>query len=81
LLQGFFHEVSSPKSLKITLRSFQFFGKFEEIFASQGAPLVSTTQVANLATVNTGVVDISLPPVSTIPAANLPSHVNDTGGK
>ncbi len=34
----FFHESSSPKPLKITLGSFQFFGKFAEIFASQGAP-------------------------------------------
>ncbi len=34
---------------------FEFFQKFAEIFASQGAPLVSTTRVANL------------PPVSTTP--------------
>ncbi len=33
-----FHESSSPKPLKITLRSFRIFWKF----ASQGAPLVST---------------------------------------
>jgi hypothetical protein len=36
---NFFHESSSPKPLKITLRSFRIFWKF----ASQGAPLVSTT--------------------------------------
>jgi hypothetical protein len=36
------------------------FRKFAEIFASQGAPTVSTTAVANL------------PPVSTTPAANFP---------
>ncbi len=39
---------------------FKFLQKFAEIFASQGAPAVSTTPVA------------TLPPVSTTPAANLP---------
>ncbi len=47
----------SPKPLKITLGLFQFFWRFAEIFASQGAPLVSTTLVANCA-------------MSTIPAEN-----------
>ncbi len=68
----FFHESSSPKPLKITLGSFQIFLKFAEIFASQGAPPVSMTQV------------VTLPPVSTKPAANFATSsavVVDTGGK
>jgi hypothetical protein len=36
---------------------FEFFRKFAEIFASQGAPLVSTTPVANFATSFASVVD------------------------
>jgi hypothetical protein len=51
---------------------FKFFRKFAEIFASQGAPPVSTTAAANL------------PPVSTIPAANFSTSfasIVDTGGK
>ncbi len=36
---------------------FEFFRKFEEIFARQGAPTVSTTPAANLATGTAGVVD------------------------
>jgi hypothetical protein len=51
---------------------FKFFRKFAEIFASQGAPPVSTTPVANL------------PPVSATPVANfLPifACVVDTSGK
>ncbi len=51
-----FHESSSPKPLKIILRSFQIFSKFAVVFASQGAPPVSTTK-ANFATVALGVVD------------------------
>ncbi len=42
---GFFRELPSPKPLKITVES--FFGKFEEIFASEGAPPVSMTPFAN----------------------------------
>ncbi len=63
--------------------SFKFFQKLMEIFASQGAPPVSTTPVANL------------PPVSTTPMANFDNSfdsvvdnsgkfatgVNDTSGK
>jgi hypothetical protein len=40
----FFHELSSPKPLKITLGSLRIF----EIFASQGAQPVLTTPSANL---------------------------------
>jgi hypothetical protein len=54
------------------LDRFDFFRKFAEIFASQGAPPVSTTPVANL------------PPVSMTPAANFATSspcAVDTGGK
>jgi hypothetical protein len=40
-----------------TLGSFQLFQTFAEIFASQGAPPVSTTPVANFASGPAGVVD------------------------
>jgi hypothetical protein len=44
--------------LKITLVLFRIFSRnLAEIFASQGAPLVSTTRAANLATGTAGVVD------------------------
>ncbi len=52
----FFHESSSPKPLKITLGTFQnVWQKFVDIFASQGAPPVST--IANLAASTTDVDD------------------------
>jgi hypothetical protein len=67
---GFFHESVSPQPQSIPLRSFR---KFAEIFASQGAPPVSTTTVAQL------------PLVSMTPAANFStiftSVVDDIGGK
>jgi hypothetical protein len=50
---GFFHELSPPKPLKITLGSLRLFRKFAEVFASQGAPTVSMTPVANLPLVST----------------------------
>jgi hypothetical protein len=37
----------SPKPLSIPLGPFEFFRKFAEIFAAQGAPPVSLTPVAN----------------------------------
>jgi hypothetical protein len=40
-----------------TLGSFQLFQTFTEIFASQGAPPVSTTPVANFASGTAGVAD------------------------
>ncbi len=66
-----------PRPRVIHLDRFEFFRKFAEIFASQGAPPASTTPVANL------------PPVSTTPAATTPvanfytifASVVDTGGK
>ena len=39
------------------LDRFEFFRKFAEIFASQGAPPVSTTPVANFSTIFASVVD------------------------
>jgi hypothetical protein len=66
-LKGQCHEIfcfwffQFPPSPRVSrLDRLKFFQTFAEIFASQGAPSVSTTPVANLL------------PVSTIPAANLP---------
>ncbi len=80
LLLVFFHESVSPH-----LDRFEFFRKFAEIFASQGALPVSATPVANFSTIFASVVDTGgkfatgvndaggkLPPVSATPAANLP---------
>jgi hypothetical protein len=74
-----------PSPRVFHLNRFEFFRKFAEIFASQGAPPVSTTPVANLppvsatpvanfSTIFASVVDtgVKLPPVSATPAANLP---------
>jgi hypothetical protein len=44
---GFFHESVSPQPLSLPLGLFQIFSKFTEIFAAQGAPPVSLTQVTN----------------------------------
>jgi hypothetical protein len=51
---------------------FEFFRKFAEIFASKGAPPVSTTQVANFANSFPSVVDTG---------GKFATGVNDTGGK
>jgi hypothetical protein len=77
---GFFHESVSPQPQSIALGPFKFFRKVAEIFASQGAPLVSTTPAANFSTSFPIVVDTGgkfaaggkLPLISTTPAANLP---------
>jgi hypothetical protein len=70
-----------PPSPEYPIRTVSnFFRKFAEIYASQGAPPVSTTPAANL------------PPVSTTLVANFATNfasvfdtggngVNDTGGK
>jgi hypothetical protein len=62
-----------PHPRVFRLDRFEFFRKFAKIFASQGAPPVSTTLVANL------------PPVSATQAANFSHYfatgVVDTGGK
>ncbi len=44
---GFFHESVSPQPQSISLRRFEFFRKFAEVFEAQGLPPVSTTPVAN----------------------------------
>jgi hypothetical protein len=72
ILLVFFMNQFPPSPRVFHLDRFEFFRKFVEIFASQGAPPVSTTPVANL------------PPVSTTPVANISTifaSVVDTGGK
>jgi hypothetical protein len=59
LLLVFFMNQFPPSPRVFHLDRFKFFRKFAEIFASQGAPPVSTTPVANL------------PPVSATLVANL----------
>jgi hypothetical protein len=60
----------SPRVFR--LDRFEFFRKFAEIFASQGAPPVSTTLVANFSTIFAKVV---------VTGGKFTSGVNDTGGK
>jgi hypothetical protein len=69
---GFFHESGSPQPQSILVRTFQIFRKFKEIFASQGAPAVSTTPVANFSTIFASVVDTG---------GKFATGVNDTCGK
>jgi hypothetical protein len=88
---GFFHESVFPQSQSITIRPFRIFSKVRGDI--QGAPPVSTTPAANFSTSFASVVDTveTLPLVSTIPLANLPTvsrrrwqlatAINDTGGK
>jgi hypothetical protein len=61
-----------PSSRVFHLDPFEFFRKFAEIFASQGAPPVSATPVANLSTIFASVVDTD---------GKFAAVVNDTGGK
>jgi hypothetical protein len=60
LLLVFFRNQFPPSPRVFHSDRFEFFRIFAEIFASQGAPPVSTTLVANL------------PPVSATPVANFP---------
>jgi hypothetical protein len=90
----FFMNQFPPNPRVFHLDRFKFFRKFADIFASQGAPPVSTTPVANLPPVSTTPA-AKLPPVSTTPVANLPpvsatpvanfstifASVVDSGGK
>jgi hypothetical protein len=72
LLLVLFMNQFPPSPRVFHLDRFKFFRIFAEIFASQGAPPVSTTPVANL------------PPVSATPVANFSTifaSVVDTGGK
>jgi hypothetical protein len=62
-----------PTSRVFHFDRFEFFRKFAEIFASQGAPPVSTTPVANyFSTIFASVVDTG---------DKFAAGVNDTGGK
>ncbi len=70
LLLVFFMNQFPPYPRVFHLDRFKFFRKFAEIFASQGAPPVSTTPVANL------------PPVSTKnTGGKFATGISDTGGK
>jgi hypothetical protein len=61
-----------PSPRLFHLDRFKFFQKFAEIFASQGAPPVSTTPAANFSTIFASVVDTG---------SKFATGVNDTGGK
>jgi hypothetical protein len=60
-----------PSPRVFFLDRFEFFRKFAEIFASQGAPPVSTTPVANYSTIF----------ASVDTGGKFATGVNDTGGK
>ncbi len=88
---AFFMNQFPPSPRVLHLDRFKFFRKFAEIFASQGAPPVSTTPVANFSSLFASVVDTGgkfatgvndaggkLPPVSTTPAANLSLSLQTT---
>jgi hypothetical protein len=57
LLQVFFMNQFPPYPRVFHLDRFEFFRKFAEIFASQGAPPVSATPAANFYTIFASVVD------------------------
>ncbi len=79
----FFMNQFPPSPRVFRLDRFKFFRKFAEIFASQGAPPVSTTPVANLPPASTTQA-AKLPPVLATPVANFSTifaSVVDTGGK
>jgi hypothetical protein len=60
-----------PSPRVFHLDRFKCFRKFAEIFASQGAPPVSTTQVTYFSTIFASVVDTG---------GKVATSVNDTGG-
>ncbi len=74
LLLVFFMNQFSHSPRVFHLDRFEFFRKFADIFASQGAPSVSTTltPVANFSTIFASVVDTG---------GTFATGVNDTGGK
>jgi hypothetical protein len=73
----FFMNQFPPSPRVFHLDRFDCFRKFAEIFASQCAPPVSTTPVANISTIFASVVDTGgkLPPVSTTPVANNGNNI------
>ncbi len=88
LLLVFFMNQFPPSSRVFHLDRLEFFRKFAEIFASQGAPPVSTTPVANLPPVTTTpaaklppVSTTPVPPVSTTPVANFRKKKFELGQK
>jgi hypothetical protein len=83
LLLVFFMNQFPPSPRVFLFDRVEFFRKFAEIFASQGAPPVSMTPAAKLPPVSTTPV-ANLPPVSATPVANsstIFASVVDTGGK
>jgi hypothetical protein len=62
---------------------FKFFRKFAEIFASQGAPAVSKTPVANFSTIFASVVDTGGKFATGVKdtGSKFATSVNDAGGK
>ncbi len=68
----FFMNQFPPSPRVLQLNRFEFFRKFAEIFASQDAPPVTTTPVANFSTIFASVVDTG---------GKFATGVNDTGGK
>jgi hypothetical protein len=72
LLLVFFMNQFPPNPRVFHLDRFKFFRKFAEIFASQGAPPVSTTPGANFYTIFASVVDTG---------GKFATGVNDTGSK
>ena len=65
------------------LGHFEFFRKFAEIFASQGAPPVSTTPVANFSTIVARVVDTGgkFATGVNVTGRKFATGVNDASGK
>jgi hypothetical protein len=72
LLLVFFMNQFPPSSRVFHLDCFEFFRKLAEIFASQGAPPVSMTPVANFSNIFASVVDTG---------GKFAAGVVDTGGK
>ncbi len=83
LLLVFFMNQFPPSPRVLHLDRFKCFRKFAEIFASQGAPPVSTIPVANLPSVSaTPVANFSTIFASVVDTADkFATGVNDTGGK
>ncbi len=78
----FFSWITFPEAPENNIRVISnFLRKFAEIFASQGAPPVSTTPVANLPPIPLVLLTpvANWPPVSTIPAENLPPLLTPPG--
>ena len=83
LLLVFFMNLFPSSPRVFLLDRFKFFRKFPDIFASQGAPPVSTTPAAKLPPLST-TPTANLPPVSVTPVANISTifaSVVDTSGK